>query len=207
MLRVSIVVIGCLMLAFFTGCQEVKKMTGQAPAMSMEDMTRPTQPVQMKQLEPFIGTWEGTAEMVPPAGSPAATQPAKTFKGGGVSEWTLDGRAMKSTGWHEMPDGQRATYIEYVMWDADEKKFRSVYLSDWGDFGTGWMWPSADGQTFHFTGRGTNAKGQHSSMSGSSTVVDANTMKWNFTEHGPMGRMEMRGTSTRTAESKTMDTK
>jgi uncharacterized membrane protein len=59
------------------------------------------------------------------------------------------------------------------------------------------MWADSSGQTFHWSARSTNAQGQGSSMSGTSTIVDGNTMKWTFVEHGPMGRMEMKGTSKR----------
>lgn len=180
------------------GCAKMNEMTTKSPPMSMADPKKPSQPVQMKQLEPFIGSWEGTAEVVPPAGSPAATQPVKTSKGSGTSEWTLDGMAMKSTGWHDMPNDQKQTYVEYVSWDASARKFRSYYVSDWGDSGTGWMWADPSGQTFHWTAKGMNAHGQSSSMSGSSTLAGNNTMTWTFVEHGPTGRMEMKGTSKRT---------
>ncbi len=180
------------------GCQQVKEMTTKTPPMSIDDMRKPSQAVQMRQLEPFLGSWEGTAEIVPPTGTVAATEPRRTFKGAGTSEWALDGMALKSTGWHEMPNDQRANYIEYITWDSNERKFRTFYMSDWGETGTGWMTPDPSGQTFQWNARGINAMGQGSSMTGSSTIVDRDTMEWTFVENGPMGRMEMKGTSKRT---------
>jgi hypothetical protein len=156
----------------------------------------------MRQLDPFIGNWEGTAEMAMPAGAPASTRPAQppqqTFKGGGTYEWIMDGMAIRSTGWHEMPDGQRANYVEYITWDPRAEKFKSYFLSDWGETGTGWMWAEPNGQRFHWTGKGSNARGQTSSMTGTMTLVDKNTMTWDMTEEGPMGPMHLRGTSRRT---------
>jgi hypothetical protein len=199
MQRITTLVI-CLVLIAAAGCEQMK-MTGKkyAPAepMSLADMKKPSQPVQMKQLDPFIGTWEGTAEMVPLLGSAAATQPVQSFRGGVTTEWALDGMAVRSGGWHEMPDGQRSNSIEYITWDSRAQKFRTYYTSDWGDTGVGLMWADPGGQMFHWTAKGINARGQTSSMSGTSTVVDKNTMNWTFIENGPMGSMTMKGTSKR----------
>lgn len=187
---------GGLMLG--VGCAQMKSTFGMDKPKDMEaEMKRAGPPVQLKQLEPFIGTWEGTAEMVPDPKSPAATQPVETYKGGGKSEWALDGRAMVSTGWHDMPDGQKANYVEYVLWDANAKKFRTYFMSDWGENGSGWMWADPDGQTFHWSANGVDAHGHKSSMTGTSTVVDGNTMNWRFSQKGPMGKMNMKGTSKR----------
>ena len=198
--RSMVSVICCFGLMLGVGCEQMKSTfsRNKSKPVSMDEMKRPAPPVQLKQLEPFIGSWEGTAEMVPDPKSPAATQPAQTFKGAGTSEWTMDGMAMKSTGWHEMPNDQKANYIEYVVWDANAKKFRSYYVSDWGENGSGWMWLDPDGRTFHWTGKGVNAQGQNSSMSGTSTLEDGgNTMSWRMTERSPMGKMELKGTSKR----------
>lgn len=200
MQRITTLVIGLFLLAA-AGCAEMKRMTTKnyAPAepMSMADMKKPSQPVQMKQLEPFIGIWEGTAEMVALPGTAAASQPAQTFRGGATTDWALDGMAVRSEGWHEMPDGQRSNMVEYTTWDSRAQKFRTYYTSDWGDTGVGTMWADPGGQMFHWTAKGINAAGQTSSMSGTSTVVDKNTMTWTFTEAGPRGAMTMKGTSRR----------
>ena len=199
MSRASIVVIGCLMLSGVVGCERMQMNMHRREPMSMNEMKRPAPPVQLRQLDPFIGSWEGTAEMVMPPGSPAATQPAQTFKGSSTTEWTMDGMAMKTSGWHEMPDGQRMNMIEYVTWDPRAEKFKSFYVSDWGETGTGWMWAEPNGQRFHWTGKGSDARGQTSSMSGTMTIIDKDSMEWNMVEEGPMGPMRLRGTSRRTA--------
>ena len=197
--RSLISVICCCGLMLGVGCAKMRSAMGmdRSKATAMDEMKRPSPPVQLKQLEPFIGTWEGTAEMVPDPKSPAATQPAQTFKGGGTSEWAMDGMAMKSTGWHEMGENQKQTFTEYVVWDSSAKKFRSYYVSDWGEHGEGWMWLDPDGRTFHWTAKGTDAHGHRSSMSGTSTLVDGNSMNWRFAGRGPRGKMEMKGTSKR----------
>jgi hypothetical protein len=199
MSRASIVVIGCLMLYGVVGCERMQMTMHRHEPMAMNDMKRPAPPVQLRELEPFIGSWEGTAEVDVPAGSPAATQPTQTFKGASTTEWTMDGMAMKTSGWHEMPDGQRMTMIEYVTWDPRAEKFKSFYVSDWGESGTGWMWAEPNGQRFHWTGKGSNARGETSSMSGTMTIIDKDSMSWNMVEEGPMGTMRLRGTSRRTA--------
>jgi hypothetical protein len=205
MSRTSIVVIGCLMICCISGavgCEQMKRTlsrTSSDEPMSMHEMKRPSPPVQLRQLDAFLGTWEGTAEMVAPAGSPAATQPAETFKGGATYEWTMDGMALKSSGWHEMGEGQQAAMIEYITWDPKAQKFRTYYLSNWGETGTGWLWADPGGQRFHWTGKGSDARGQTSTMSGTMDLVDKDTFRWNMTGEGPMGSMRLKGTSTRTA--------
>ena len=201
MYRSLLVSIACCAMLLSIGCTQVRDVFSRGPKVDpQEEMNKPAPPVQLKQLEPFIGSWEGTAETVPDPKSPAATQPVQTFKGGGTSEWTMDGMAMKSTGWHEMPDNQKTNYTEYVVWDANARKFRSYYVSDWGENGSGWMWLDPDGQTFHWNAKGVDAHGHKSSMSGTSTIVDNNTMNWRFTQRGPMGKMTMKGTSKRVGE-------
>jgi hypothetical protein len=197
--RSMVSVICCCGLMLGVGCAKMKSTFGmdKSKPMSMDEMKRPGPPVQLRQLDPFIGSWEGTAEMVPDPKSPAATQPVRAFKGAGTHEWTMDGMAMKSTGWHEMPNNQKETFVEYVVWDADARKFRSYYVSDWGEHGNGWMWLDPDGRTFHWNGKSTDAMGNTSSMSGTSTLVDSNTMNWRFTGSGPMGKMQLKGTSNR----------
>ena len=188
----------CCALLLGVGCAKMRSTFGMDKSTDAHaEMKRPAPPVQLKQLEPFIGSWEGTAELVPDPKSAAATQPAETFKGGGTSEWAMDGMAMKSNGWHEMPDGQKQTFTEYVVWDADARKFRSYYVSDWGEHGSGWMWTDPDGQTFHWNAKGVDAHGHTSSMSGTSTIVDKDTMRWTMSMKGPTGKMQMKGTSKR----------
>jgi hypothetical protein len=59
------------------------------------------------------------------------------------------------------------------------------------------MWTDPDGQTFHWNAKGVDAHGHTSSMSGTSRIVDKDTMRWTMSMKGPTGKMQMKGTSKR----------
>lgn len=182
------------------GCSESQ------PKMSMEEMmAKPTPAPELAKLNPLVGTWVGTAEMIKPTPEemakmmpPGSTEPmSNKFNGGGRWEWTMNGLVLKSDGWHEMGPGQRANMVEYMGWDPRTKKYWTYYLDDWGNRGHGTMTLSADGKTFTGDSTGTDGQGNPTKGHGTMTIVDNNTITWTWEERGAMGEMKLKGTSKR----------
>ncbi len=175
------------------------------PTMPIEPPQKPAAPCELKMLEPMVGTWTGTGEMIEPCPEKMkAMMPEgerdkfqSTFSGGWKTEKTLDGMAFKSEGWYEMGEGMKVNYVEYMTWNAAKKKFQSMYVSDWNESGIGWMTPCPDGQCFCSEAEGIDATGKKKKMTGCMKFVDKDTIDWTFTEHGPYGKMVMKGTSKR----------
>jgi len=166
------------------------------PQHPMEMPKKPTPPPELTKLQCFVGTWTGTAEIDMPAPAEAKGEKEKpmTFKGEAKYEWALGGMFLKCEGWHEMGEGQKATYISYIGWDAKAKKFYHSYVSDWGEIGEGWMTLDADGKTFRAESEGVDAAGQKSSGEGVMKFTDDKTIEWTWTENTPQGKMKLHGT-------------
>ena len=162
-----------------------------APVMDMsEPPERPAVPCEMKKLECLVGKWESTAEMpCPETGEPM------TYAGGNETEWALGGMFLKVKSWHEMGEGERKHYVEYITWDPKAQKFHAWYFSDWGNYGESWS--TTDGECWQFKGKGCDASGAKSTSGGEWKFVDDDTMEWTWWEKGPQGKMELKGTSKR----------
>jgi hypothetical protein len=170
----------------------------------MEPAQKPDPGPELARLGPMIGTWSGTAEMV----SPSPEEVKKTmpegsgrmgtaFKGGGKFEWALDGMFLKGEGWHEMGDGRRIRYVEYITWDPKAKKYRNWWFNDWGSHGQGGMAFDPDETTLRVKTETVNAQGAPTHRERTMTLVDDNTMEWTWSEDGPMGKIKLKGTSRR----------
>ena len=174
------------------------------PQWPMEPPKKPSPAPEMAELERLLGTWTGSAEFVSPSpeemekGMPEGSEEMPTsFAGGGKAQWTLGGMFLKSEGWHEMGEGQRANYVEYWTWDSKAQKYRTWSFSDWGESGQGWAKFYPDGKTMRFKGTGMDAQGTSTRGEGTLTFTDDNTYEWTYTEHGTWGKMELKGTSKR----------
>ena len=189
-------IITLCMLGLLAGCGQPKWP---------EPPQKPNPHPEMSKLKRLVGSWKGTGELVSPsAGKINAMMPEdaeempSSFAGGGRHRMALGGMLLQGESWHEMGDGQKATYIEYWSWDPKAKKYRIWYFSDWGETGTGWAEFDEDGNTLRTKARGTNFHGKRSRGHGTQTFIDKNTIEWTWTERGPDGRMEFKGTSKRT---------
>lgn len=183
-----------LCLPFVTGCamfhEEHDSDTSKDMPMGME---KPEPSAEMAKLSRMVGAWAGTAEMVSGAPEGAPT----TFKGESQMRLVHDGFYLMSEGWHEMGPGMKASYTEYWAWDPGAGKYRTFWFSDMGEWGTGWATANADGTEFKIEAESMDAQGNKKSGSGTGRFVDDDTMTWTWTEKGPMGEMEMKGTSRR----------
>lgn len=189
-------------LVLMTGCQRrMMAFRDEIPAMP----TKPAPFPEMRMLEPMVGTWTGSGELVDPSPEELrAMMPESeranfesTFAGGSTTKMILDGAVMQSEGWYEMPGNQKGSYVEMWTWDPREGRFRTWFSSDWLETGTGWVTPSADGRCFHVRGTSHDAMGMKKRFEGCMCMTDNDTMEWDFTERGPMGRMTMHGSSQR----------
>ncbi len=175
------------------------------PPMPMEPPQKPSPAVEMKKLERLVGTWSGTAELVEPCPEEmkkmmSDSERAKfksTFAFNGKTEWAFGGMALKSEGWFEMGENQKVNYVEYWTWNSTKNQYDTWYLSDWGEIGTGSVVPCGKCDGFRSKAVGIDAKGDKKKMEGCLEFPDNNTMKWDFTEYNPWGKMVMKGTSKR----------
>lgn len=191
--------------SFFVMSVTAVLMAGcEKPEWSMGPPKKPRPAPELAKLERMIGTWSGTAEIVSPSPEEmkkmmpeGAEEMPSTFAGGNEARWSLDGMFLRQEGWHEMGEGQRATYLEFITWDPKVKKYHNWYFSDWGESGEGWMTADSDGSTFHIKTTGKDANGDSKRGKGSFTFVNDDTMTWEWSETGPKGKMKLKGTSKR----------
>lgn len=186
--------------ALIAGCSETH------PKMSMDEMMKKATPApELAKLNPMVGNWTGTAEMVKPTAdemkkmmpADAAQKFTGRFNGGSNYQWTLNGMYLEGRGWHERHDGTRDNFMEVMGWDAKTKKYWSGFVSDSGDRGEVWTTVSADGKTFTSQAKGCDGHGNPTTGQGTMTFVDNNTINWTWVENGAMGRMELKGTTKR----------
>ena len=201
--RSLICIVCCCGLMLGVGCAKMRGAMGMdkgsGAQAGADPMQKPAPSPEMKRLELFVGTWTGTAEMVTPpkmprkdagpATAPATTMPT-TYNGGSTGEWALGGMALRTHGWYEMPNGQRVNYLEYWMWDPQAKKYRTLFMSEMGEYGQGWLTADEAFKNFTYTGKSNRSK-----VNGTMRMTDERTMEWNMTEKGPHGKMQMKGTS------------
>lgn len=183
-------------LVILPGCARLR---GIMPGGSKAEMSMPEKPKpapQMQELASWIGSWEGDAELVNAPEGPS-DMPTK-FKGGHKTEWALGGLFLKTEGWHDMGEGNKENFVEYVTWDPKAGKFRSWWFSDWGNVGEGWMEQDEDGKTYQFYGKGRDASGGRTSGKGSMTILTNDSNEWTWCEKSSMGKLELKGTNKRT---------
>jgi hypothetical protein len=173
--------------------------------MNMTPSTAMAKPApQMAELDRFMGTWTGTAEIVSGKEAmmammkemnPSFTGDMMPCKSETTFEWDLGGMFMRSEGWHEMMPGMTEGYVEYYAWDPTMKKYHNWYFSTSGETGDGWMTMMPDGKTFDMTWDSMMADGTTSKGGGKMMLTDPQTMTWTMYMDTDHGRVEMRGTS------------
>jgi hypothetical protein len=171
--------------------------------MSMDPMQKPDLAPELAQLNRFAGEWAGRAEMIEPsyevmqASMPEGEEMPKYFMGAESNEWTLGGRCLRTMGWHDMGEGQRANYEGMMTWDPKDKVYKAWWFGDWGDRMTSTMTLDKDGKTFHMKAEGVDGHGKKTKGEGTMTFLSDDTMEWTWSETGAMGRMKIKGTSKR----------
>ena len=188
----------------------------EQPNMDMGMPQKPKPYPELAKLEPLIGNWSGTADMVEP--SPAdmkkmmdkmmekmpkdqmMPEMSTSFLGGETYEWALGGMYLKGTSWHELPSGEHAHYDQYITWDPRVKKYHAWYFGDMGESGEGWWTPPKEsGDPFIVKAKGRGLQG---SMRGKGTfrLIGDDTMEWTWSEHRGGQKFKLKGTSKRQKE-------
>lgn len=174
------------------------------PAADFDPMKKPAPSPEMKKLEGLVGNWTWTGEMVDPSAEemkahlpPGAPPPPATFTGTEKFEYILGGTVLRQSGSMDMGEGQKMSYEGFWMWDARAGKYRTYFLNDWSENGTGWVTPCGDCDGFCMKGDSVDAHGQKKHGEGCMKRVDKDTWEWSMTEKGPMGKMSFKGTSKR----------
>jgi len=177
------------------------------PKAEGDPFKRPARPAELAKLDPLVGKWSGTAEMVEPSPEKmkemfGADTPT-SFEGTMETSWTMDDRVLVSKGGHDMGKSERMNMTEYWTWDQHAGKFYNSYVSDWGDHGESWVTVSDDGRTFTIRGSGVNMEGKKCKLEGTMTLTDNNnTIEWTWTEKcGLFQKMTLKGTSRKQAGS------
>lgn len=181
-------------------------VAGCETAQPVDPFSQPGVAPQMKQLEKFLGQWEGTAELISPTKeemakhAPEIAEELGDEMHGTMSfEMALDGRYLKGEGWYEMGSGaERVHYKEMWTWDAKHNKYRTFMFSNWGEHGMGWAWSNDGGATYMTKATMTDAHGNSRTGKGWMKLVDGDTIEWEWTEQmGLFNKMVFGGTSER----------
>ncbi len=187
------VLVGALLLV---GCAQ--------PQMPLDPPQKPDPAAELARLEPLVGTWAGTAEMVEPSVEEmrkhlpeGAPEIPSTFEGQWKSEWVMGGMFLRMQGWHQMGEDQRMNFLEFYTWDPKVKKYRGLSMTDWGEYGRSWMELEQDGKTYEISAEYTDANGAAKRGRGEMILLDEDTLEWTWTEQGPHGKMKFKGTSRR----------
>ena len=170
--------------------------TGCMPSMTIEEMKAmmPTRPVELDQLNAFIGTWDhsGTATM---AGVDAALDSSGTSE----VRWEGDGWYMVEQGKMTLagfdPMGMQGVWA----YDAKAKVFRTNWVDTMGSFGVGTVRYDSKKDMWHMKAKSHMAFGT-STGKGTVKFVDKDTQEWVWAEYAMGGlfkTMEMQSTSKR----------
>lgn len=184
----TIVAAAAFLAGGLVGCQQ--------PKMDLEKMmTPPARPPELDQLNPFVGTWEGTWEM-----KTKGTDKPVTGKGTDVFAWDADRWVMVERADGTM-NGHRMVGTGLWVWDPQAKLFCYTSSDNYGMIMTGTCRYDAKTGIWHMKGRTRDTvRGEQSVGEGTLKMVDANTMEWNFAGWDSLHLvryMEFSGTSRR----------
>ncbi len=164
--------------------------------MNMADMKAPPRPAELDQLEPLVGTWEGTWEC-----TVAGTEKPIKGSGASTSAWDVDRWVMVERMTGDMGDMGKFSGIGVWTWDPKSKCFSNWWYDSWGSSSHGTSTYDAATKTFHTKGYGVDPMtGEKKSGKGTTKMIGRDKMEWTYTEYDGLGltkTMEMKGTSTR----------
>jgi len=144
--------------------------------MDMSTMKPPARPVELDQLEPWVGRWNATGEW---------TMDGKTCKVNGTSTiaWECDKRALVEKSESEMEDMGKMSMMVVYTYDTDAKNFKTFFASSMGDANMGEMKRCEKGGCWRISGKGKNPMtGQTTWFEGCIKMPDNSTMEWTWSE-------------------------
>ena len=164
-----------------------------APSMEMQQVERPTA---LDQLDAFVGTWKGEANMTnPETGEPMMLGGTETVS------WAADGWALTSDFDYEMLEG-RMKGVSIMLWDPAKKHFTSFMAANDGGQGHGSAEYDEATKTWTMKGYSMNPyTGMKTYGEGTVKFVGADTQVWEWAEYtSPMKTkqlMSFKGSSKR----------
>lgn len=169
-------------------------LTGCMPKMTMEDMKQmmPKRPVELDQLNRFVGTWDSTGEMK----FTGMDEPIRAT-GTMESKWDGDNWILVNKGTFTMGELGSMTGIEMWTYDTRKKVFRNNWIDSMGSIGMGETRHDARTDVWHIKAFSYTPFGK-TSAKGTMKFLDDRTMEWSWTEYAMGGLMktaEMKGTS------------
>jgi hypothetical protein len=181
-----------LSVGVIAGCQQ--------PAGNMEAKGPPPRPAELNQLNPWVGTWNGTGEI-----TVHTSKGPQTMKTTGTEHWawTCDNRYLMGNFEWSMVDKPDQKHMGMVMtaWDPKEKEFHSWEFMGDGTVNHGEMEYDAKAGYWKIEGKGTDPMtGQACRSGGTAKMVGDNTFEWNFTMWDSLKLkklMEGKGTNTK----------
>lgn len=172
------------------------------PKLTLEDlkkMPKPERPKELAMLEPMVGSWTGTGEMIIPG-----LDQKLAGTGANTVAWDCDGRVLIEHFDWQMPDlGANGSMKGIVMYTFDprEKEFHMHMASSMGDMSRAEMTYDEKTKTWNIEEKGRDPMtGQPTKSRGTMKMPDNNTLEWQMTQYDAMGmtkKMEMKGTSKR----------
>lgn len=169
-------------LAGLTGCDQ--------PQMSMQDMQPPPRPAELDRLEPMVGEWDTEMTMT----MPGSDKPM-TSKGSSSIKWGLDKNYLVEHVQGDMGEMGKFQGMSVMSYDAKDKVYRMWWFDSMGAVGEGTLTCDAGGKTWNGESEGDNLRtGQKSRGYGGHTMVDNNTIDWNWRETDMWGRETMKMT-------------
>ncbi len=175
--------------AMMVGCSEpTAEMVGGEP---------PPRPAELARLDMFVGSWEGTAEMMMPGADEAMTSTGKN-----EATWELDKRFLVSKLNLDMGEHGTMEGLEVWTWDNKAKTYRTWWFSSMGDAAQATARYDEESGEWHTSGVGTNPMtGKTGYGQGTIKMTDDNSMEWTWKEWDNMlhfgSPMTMKGKSTK----------
>lgn len=148
------------------GCSEQK--------MDMSSMKPPERPMELNQLDAWVGNWSFTGE---------GTMGGQQMKTSGTTtiNWECDKRVLVCRGEEECEGMGKSSMLEVYTWCPKTKKFNAHYFNSMGVESHGCMTYDEKTKTFHITGKGPDPMtGKETIFEGDSRMVDSSTFEWNW---------------------------
>lgn len=186
MLNIRILaVIGAATL-FMVGCESPQPM-------DMSSMQPPPRAPELDKLGLLIGSWEGSGECV----MPGAEGPMKNTGKSSIT-WEAD-RTVALERFEGSMGESKFSGLGLWTWDPSAKKYKVFWTDNYGSQSHGEATFDEATRTWKMAMKNAGPMG-NTSGSGTTRLVDDNTMEWSYTEWNALKTkktMEMKGTSKR----------
>ena len=180
----------------FVGLFGCVLLSGCMPKMTIAEIKAmmPSRPAELDHLDMFMGEWTFEGEVT----MGGVDEVLKT-SGTNTARWEGDKWYMVSDGIFTVSEFGDMKGMETWTYDSGSKCFRTTWVDSAGAFSVGQGWYNADKKKWRMKATNHSSFGT-TSVTGTATFIDDDTMKWSMTESAMWGLfkvMEMTGTSKR----------